>query len=230
MALTINTANASGANSSSFASVSASWSHTISGNANRVLYVIAGMDDAASHSATMTYNGSGTGVVKKFDLGTGGGSDKNLICFQLKQADLPAAGTYTVALSWTTGVAYAAVAFEAYDVDQTTPSDTEVSNESAATSQTATVTSATGDIVIGAVVINAPQGSDPTPSVGTSINLQTNAQVALRVAYWSGAASVNTDFTSTAFEQYRIASFNLNAGAGGGGGIPRAAMYYNRRE
>ena len=209
MAITLNsTSNGSGSTS---AQTSGSWSHNVAAGSDRVLLCCLAFDDATDHGTpAATYNS--VAMTPIAELGNAGGSDRGLCLFGLIA---PATGNNTLALSWTTGVAWAACSVCYDGVNQTTAWDwNSETNEAVGPSISQAVTSAVNDLIVGFVVVNAPTGTNPTATGTGHTNraLSTNTQIASRLSDLTGAATGTLTYDSD-FEQYRIAGINLNVSA-----------------
>jgi hypothetical protein len=128
---------------------SQSWSHTIGGGSNRILVVgfstfLAG--DAVTWS--VTYNGV---ALTQFAM-TGSDTDTWVIrkgFYVLKEASMPAAGTYTVTISAPLAVSDLSGGATSWtDADQTTPLHNFNTSNASDASPTLAVSSATGEVAL----------------------------------------------------------------------------------
>lgn len=115
-----NVSSSSGGSGSSL-----SFSHTISGNTNRMLIVCAGDEDSGTPTVTgITYNG--ISMTQVAQISTDDGTQNRLAMFYLPEANLPSAGTYTVTITYsatTSNRSGGAMSF--YNVKQQAPKNTQ---------------------------------------------------------------------------------------------------------
>lgn len=139
---TVNSANKSSADGSSG---SLSFSHTISGNSNRILIIAASAwwDEGYPSVNAASYNGvAATSIIAQQY-----GLDGHMRLLYLPEASLPGAGTYTVSLSVSNGSRIYGGALELYGVDPTTPLGTPAQANAFSGSPSLNISAAIGDIV-----------------------------------------------------------------------------------
>ncbi len=167
---------------------SLSWSHTIGSGTDRVLVVGVAVEDANTTDANVTsvrYNGVALIAVPNSKINGGGTGIIQTQLFYLLNASLPAAGTFTVAVTFqgaVDGIAAGAVSFAGVSQAAPQPAATHVDTSGADTISTS-ITATTSNAWIVDVVGSGNSGSF-TPGSG-------------QTERWDIAASVMTGATST---------------------------------
>lgn len=204
-----------------------SFNHTLGSGSNRVVFVgIAGRQGGSGSAIpTPTYNSVNMTLVSSVGWTTA----SNQCCgiWVIKDASLPAAGTYAVAVTMadSDSSSYGVVAASYTGVDQTTPTDNANSGTGSDSTPTVTFTSATDDMVITVNELgNDPAGTtmvcDGTEIVrNTVVSPDTHQRCIMQTK--PGGASVTmapTQNGGSGQSAWREAGSNVNAATGGGGG------------
>ena len=179
---------------------------TISGS-NRYLAVGVSFDDTVDHSVTGTWNGN------PLTVRLNNTAKRGLVVLDLVAPDT---GTQTLALSWSTAGRATAIAVSYTGVDQTTATD----GWSATTGTSATASrdtaSAAGDLVVDFVVFNGGTALSVGADQTSRAESDNGGQLQSGCSEEAGAGTVTSSWGS-GFEDWAIATANLNAAAGGGG-------------
>ncbi len=208
------------ATSSSTEAASISFNHVLGSGSNRVVIVWAFSfrSSAGNAGTSATFNG----VAMTNISGTQTLCISGAFCVHgmfIKEADLPAAGTYSIVVTATTNNAYLAAGASSYTgVDQTTPtSGGTTCGTTTSAAPTCDVTSASGDLAIGMlawrVAIAASVNGGETQDFNSGGNANPTPSIA--AAREAGATSVNFLWSfpggGTA---WKIAMASLKAAAG----------------
>lgn len=208
------------------------WNHTIGSGANRLLVVaFCASANGDGSTLTATYNGVSMTAVGSASISAWSNS---LVFFILKEASMPAAGTYAVVLNNVGAFDMADLGGGATSwtgVDQTTAAHNYVQtiNHAPDTTPTSVVTSATGEVVVdtgwwvgsGAFTCTFNQTQRWDAHDITNLHKGTTGQSA------AGAATVTMSYgTGADGNQWSTQGMSLAAAAGGGGG-PTVDQYEN---
>lgn len=194
---------------------------TVSGT-DRALVACLTLDSTTDHNASATWNGvAGTRISNE-------NANRYMAVFvwASELGNEPAAGTHTLAFSWTTGSLPLAIAV-AYDgVNASDAHDTAVSVGNSSGALTVNVTTETGDLVaVFATENNTTALSSPT-NVTEVLSITESSQACLVYGESTGNGTVSPQWTGSGFDNWRVTAVNLNAGAGGGDSAP---VFYRRR-
>lgn len=193
---------------------------TVTGNANRLVVFFASQNSTGLTAPTATFNAVAMTRVNEFST-----TGRTTSWFIIKEADLPAAGTYNLVSSgWDFGFGY--IAFCLSGVDQTTPNDTatNVTNTATATGSV-TETTQTGDLVLDYIVVHA--NSETISALDGQSNVTTGVTTGLaftnRLATNTGSSTAGTSWSWTTNIDYRHVTVNIN-GAPVTAGTPRLLL------
>lgn len=185
-------------------STSATFSHTIGGGSNRLLVVMPQFlyAGALRTVSSVTYNGvaltqhSGSAV----DATGSGGTRTAADVWYLKEANLPAAGTYNVVITMAGGSArIGGGAVSAYNVNQTTPLGTAVTNTATSNDLSIDVTgiaSTVDDLVIAATGVQQNSAA-AVPSNTSMWSVQDTFNSGWHYAQRAPGQAVTTNMTWT---------------------------------
>lgn len=190
-------------------------SHTLGSGSNRVVYAAVHGSDA---TFTATYNG--TAMTELYD-GSPGSPFQFIAVFVIKEADLPAAGTYNVVFTPSSNQVMACGVMSFAGVDQTTPNDAIQVATANSDTPSVTVSSAAGDLVIDFVSINSTDAAS-SAGAGQTARLNQTSPVSRNVyaSQENGGASIGMTWTLAAAANWTSAGLNLNAAAGGSTAVP----------
>ena len=222
----ISVATAASAGSSfdnSTGSNTASFSHTIGGGSDRILLYSFASETAGTGDVTnVTYNG----VALTYSTYTVTASEARVEFWYMLEADLPVAGTYTVAAT----IAGSATTFvhgasSWSGVHQTTPFGTIVTNTGSNSTPTVTVNSATDEIVHDFVASKDASGltADGSQSQRWSLNAAGNADVRGGGSSEAGDTNVVMSWSSAGAVDWAIIGVPMKPSGGGGNTAPTVA-------